>query len=115
VDHLAKARRKQVVIVIDNADQRSIHIQQEAFIIAQDFARNWNALTFIAVRPQTFFQSKRAGALSAYPHRVFTISPPRAEAVIDKRLQFALKICAGEIAPAAYPGLTLKVGNMSFS
>ena len=90
-----------------------MQIQQEAFIIAHDFARNWNALTFIAVRPQTFFQSKRAGTLSAYPHRIFTISPPRPEAVIEKRLQFALKICAGEIAPAAYPGLTLKVGNMS--
>jgi hypothetical protein len=113
VDHLAKARRKQIVIIIDNADQRSVQVQQEAFIIAHDFARNWNALAFIAVRPQTFFQSKRAGALSAYPHRVFTISPPRPEVVIEKRLQFALRICEGEVAPAAYPGLTLRVGNMS--
>jgi GTPase SAR1 family protein len=113
VDHLAKARRKQIVVIIDNADQRPVQVQQEAFIIAQDFARNWNALAFIAVRPQTFFQSKRAGAFSAYPHRIFTISPPRPEIVIEKRLQFALKICAGEITPAAYPGLTLRVGNMS--
>lgn len=74
VDHISKGRKKQVVVFIDNADQRAIKIQQEAFVIAQDFGKNWNALTFISVRPQTFFMSKRAGVLSAYPHRIFTIS-----------------------------------------
>ena len=113
IEHISKARRQQVILVLDNADQRPIQIQQDAFIVAQEFAKNWNAMVFIAVRPQTFYQSKRAGALSAYPHRVFTIAPPRPELVIEKRLKFALKISEGKISPESLHGLTINIGNLS--
>jgi GTPase SAR1 family protein len=55
VEHVARARKRQVIIIIDNADQRAVEVQQAAFIIAQEFARSWEALVFITVRPQTFF------------------------------------------------------------
>lgn len=113
IEHVASARKRQVVIVLDNADQRATEIQQAAFIIAQEFAQGWNALVFIAVRPQTFFQSKRAGALSAYPHKVFTILPPRPELVIEKRLVFALKIAEGRIGADALQGVRLHLANMA--
>ena len=113
IEHIAKGRMRQVVIIIDNADQRPIDIQQNAFIIARDFAQNWNALTFIAVRPQAFFHSRRSGALSAYPHRVFTISPPRPELVIERRLGFALKISQGQVSSEIFKGIKLDIGNMS--
>lgn len=113
VEHVAKARLRQIIIVIDNADQRAIEVQQAAFIIAQDFAQNWDALVFIAVRPQTFFQSKRAGTLAAYPHKVFTILPPRPEVVIEKRLSFALKLAEGRIEAENLRGIRLDLKNMS--
>jgi hypothetical protein len=87
-------------------------VQQAAFIISQEFAQNWNALVFITVRPQTFFLSKRAGALAAYPHNVFTILPPRPELVIEKRLIFALKVAEGRISPDDLQGVRLNLGNM---
>jgi hypothetical protein len=90
--------------MLDNVDQRALDVQQAAFIIAQEFAQNWNSLVFIAVRPQAFFQSKRAGALSAYPHKVFTILPPRPELVIERRLLFALKIAEGKFLPRPCKG-----------
>jgi hypothetical protein len=89
VEHVARGRKRQIIIIIDNADQRALDVQQAAFIVSQEFSRNWNAVVFITARPQTFFQSKRAGALAAYPHKVFTILPPRPELVIEKRLIFA--------------------------
>lgn len=113
IKHVALARKHQVIIVLDNADQRKLEVQQEAFIIAQDFARNWEALVFIAVRPQTFFQSKRTGALSAYPHKVFTILPPRPELVIEKRLVFALRLAEGRISTDMLKGVRLSIGNMA--
>src|SRR6185437_741249 len=113
IEHVALARKRQIIIVLDNADQRAIEVQQAAFIIAQDFARNWNALVFIAVRPQTFYQSKRAGTLAAYPHKVFTILPPRPEVVIEKRLIFALKIAEGNIAPDVLRGVRLTIGSIA--
>ena len=97
IEHISKARKRQVIIILDNSDQRPSDIQQAAFIVAQEFASDWNAMVFISVRPQTFVQSKRAGALSAYPHRVFTIAPPRPELVIEKRLKFALNVTEGKI------------------
>ncbi len=113
INHIAKGRKKQIIIIIDNADQRSIEVQQKAFVIAQDFANNWKALTFIAVRPITFFKSKRSGTLSAYPHRVFTISPPRPEFVIEKRLRFALNICMGKTTHSSLPEMTFDLRSMA--
>jgi hypothetical protein len=95
--HIAKGRKKQFVVMIDNADQRSSEIQQQAFLIAQNLAQQWNALVFIALRPQTFHQSKRAGVLSAYSERVFSVPPPRIDEVLEKRLDFALAMATGKI------------------
>lgn len=113
IEHVSRARKRQVVVMIDNADQRAIDIQQEAFIISQEFAQTWEALVFIAVRPQTFFHSKRAGTLAAYPHKVFTILPPRPELVLEKRLVFALKIAEGRLAPNSLKGVHLDLKNMA--
>jgi GTPase SAR1 family protein len=113
IEHVALARKRQIIIILDNADQRAIDVQQAAFIISQEFAQNWNALAFITARPQTFFQSKRAGTLAAYPHNVFTILPPRPELVIEKRLVFALRVAEGRISPDALQGVRLNLGNMT--
>lgn len=75
IQHVARARTRQIIFMLDNADQRAIDFQQTAFIIAHEMAKNWDTVVFISVRPQTFFQSKRAGVLSGYPHKVFTILP----------------------------------------
>jgi hypothetical protein len=113
IEHIALARKQQIIFMLDNADQRRAEIQQAGFIIAQEFAQNWNAIVFIAVRPQTFFQSKRAGALSAYPHKVLTIEPPRPEIVIEKRLLFALKVAEGKIPAAMLEGVRLSIQSMA--
>ena len=113
IGHISKARKRQVILILDNSDQRSTDIQQESFIIAQEVASSWNAMVFISVRPQTFFRSKRAGALSAYPHRVFTIAPPRPELVIEKRLKFALSVADGDVLPEKMHGITLNFEDLA--
>ena len=113
IEHLAKARRQQVILILDNSDQRPTDTQQTAFIVAQEFASEWNAMVFISVRPQTFFQSKRSGAFSAYSHRVFTIAPPRPELVIEKRLKFALSISEGRVSPEKLQGIIINTKNLS--
>lgn len=97
ISHISKGRKQQVIFLLDNADQRDNEIQQAAFIIAQNLAKDWEAAVFIAVRPQTFYKSKQAGALTAYTHRVFTIAPPRVDEVMEKRLRFALNMAEGRI------------------
>lgn len=96
ISHLSAMRKRQIIICLDNADQRDFETQQSAFIISQEFAREWDALSFISVRPQTFYKSKRAGAFTAYPQKIFTIAPPRIDSVIEKRLRFALSMAEGD-------------------
>jgi len=105
LQHVAKARRKQVVLFIDNTDQRDEATQQQAFLISQEIAERWRPVTvFVALRPETFYRSLRIGALSGYHPKAFTISPPRTERVIHKRLRFALRITSGEIPMQSVAG-----------
>ncbi|MGI8857166.1 MAG: hypothetical protein ACR2JW_15585 [Thermomicrobiales bacterium] len=97
LQHIAYGRSKQVVIVLDNADQREEEIQQQVFLIAQEMAAQWPALVFFALRPETFHRSMSSGALSGYHPKAFTISPPRMDLVIERRLRFALRITSGDI------------------
>ena len=112
--HLVRGQRKQVVIVLDNADQRDYDVQQAAFIIGQNFAKDWGAAVFLAVRPQTFHRSKQVGSLTAYPHRVFTISPPRVDRVIGRRLVFALNLAEGNTSARWLADVELQLPNIGY-
>jgi GTPase SAR1 family protein len=114
ITHVARGRRKQVVIFLDNADQRVYEVQQEAFLIAQDLASNWPATVFVALRPETFYKSLRSGALSGYHPRAFTISPPRIDDVIHNRLSFGLRLASGDIPISSLPDeIKVKFDNLA--
>jgi len=113
IGHIAKERKKQIIISLDNSDQRDFIIQQDTFIIGHELAKEWNAAVFLSVRPFTFYKSKQAGAFSAYPSKVFTILPPRIDDLINKRLVFALKMAEGEIPVIGLKYLNLNTSNIS--
>ena len=102
--HISKARKKQIIIFIDNVDQRETASQQKAFLVAQEMAENWPVTVFLALRPGTFHWSLKFGALSGYHPKAFTISPPRIDEVLEKRLAFAQKITRGEIFLTRFDG-----------
>lgn len=91
LDHIARARKKQIVVFLDNIDQRTAEFQDELFVIGQTMAESWPVTVFLSLRPETFYRSKRKGSLSAYQPRAFSIAPPRVEIVLDKRLSYALE------------------------
>ncbi len=110
--HLAHGRNKQIILVLDNADQRTFSVQQETFLIAQELAATRNLIVFVALRPSTFYISKTTGALSAYQNKILTIAPPPADDVIQKRLIFAARVAEGKVAPAALSGIRLHLGSV---
>jgi predicted type IV restriction endonuclease/GTPase SAR1 family protein len=110
--HLARGQRKQIILVMDNADQRTFEVQQEAFLIAQELAASRNVLVFVALRPSTFYQSKTTGALSGYQNKILTISPPPADEVLQRRLAFAVRVAEGKVAPVALDKIRLELGNV---
>jgi len=113
IEHLSKGRRKQVVICIDNADQRDLADQQSAFLAAQEFASVWKALVLVSIRPRTYFASKAAGSLSAYPQRILTVSPPRVDLVLQRRLTFSLELAEGREPIERLEGISVKLDSIA--
>lgn len=107
LEFISKNQKKQLIVFIDNCDQRNDIDQEIAFLIAQEFASEWPVIAFICLRPETFHKTKKKeGALSGYHPKAFTIPPPRIDEVIRKRLTFAQKITGGEIALSKLPNKT---------
>jgi GTPase SAR1 family protein len=75
LNRLRSTRRRQIVVFLDNIDQRSNEDQEEVFLISNELAQNWLATVFVTLRPETFYASSRRGALSGYQPRVFTTLP----------------------------------------
>ncbi len=98
LEHISKNHKKQIIVFIDNCDQRNDVDQETAFLISQEFATDWPVIVFVCLRPETFHRTKKKeGALSGYHPKAFTIAPPRIDDVINKRLSFAQKITSGEV------------------
>ena len=112
IAHISKGRKRRIILVLDNADQRNFEVQQEAFLIAQELAATRSLFVFVALRPSTFYLSKTTGALSAYQNKILTISPPPADEVVQRRLAFALRVAEGKAAPAALEGIRLNLGSI---
>lgn len=110
--HLAKGQGKQIILIIDNADQRDFETQQQAFLIAQELASSRNLLVFVALRPSTFYRSKMTGALAGYQNRMLTVAPPPADEVLEKRITFAVRVAEGQIAPEALQNIRLNVSSV---
>jgi len=91
LEHISKGRKRQIVVFLDNIDQRPTDFQDRVFLIGQSLAETWPVTVFISLRPETFYTSRMKGALAAYQPRVFTIAPPRIDLVIAARLQFVLE------------------------
>lgn len=90
LEWMKRSWRRQIVIFLDNVDQRSTDDQNQVFLISNELAAVWPATVFVTLRPETFYTSEREGAISGYHPRVFTISPPRAEVMLERRVKFAL-------------------------
>lgn len=110
--YLSTVKHKQIILIMDNADQRTFVIQQEAFLIAQELASSRTLLVFVALRPSTFLLSKMTGALSGYQHKVLAISPPPADEVVLRRLSFAVRVAEGKVAPAALSGIRVRLQSV---
>jgi hypothetical protein len=88
--HLVTLRQQQVIIVLDNVDQRLQSDQEEVFLVAEGIAKNWPCTVFVTLRPETFNASRVDGTLTGYQPRAFTIQPPRVERMVSRRLKFGL-------------------------
>ena len=103
LEHLRSSWRRQLVVFLDNIDQRNSADQEQVFLIANELAQHWPATVFVTLRPETFYRSSRSGTLSGYQPRVFTIAPPRADIMLQRKVDFALKQIADTGRLGSFP------------
>ena len=89
--------KRQLIIFLDNSDQRSEQDQQTTFLIAQEMANRWQAVVYLTLRPETYHASMQRGALTGYHPKAFTVAPPLIDRVIKKRLYFGLRVTNGDV------------------
>ncbi len=111
--HIAKGRKKQIILFLDNADQRDEKTQELTFLIAQEFADSWQVVVFVALRPETFHRSKTIGALTGYHPKAFTIAPPRIDLVLKKRLDFAEALTTGQVPIPGLQQMRMNLGKLT--
>lgn len=113
LEFVSHSTHRQILIFLDNTDQRNDRDQEDAFLIAQEMSEQWSALVFLPLRPETFHASRQRGALTGYHTRAFTVSPPRIDHILRKRLSFGLKITRGEYAIPSLPaGVTVRLEGL---
>ena len=119
-DHLARAVKRvtsttsrQLVVVLDNADQRATSIQIEAFAVAQELSLSWGALVFLALRPQTYTQIRQTTSIVGSAQRVFSIPPPRLEEALRRKLLFAVDIAEGRLDATKLKVVRLDLSSFS--
>ena len=113
LEHIAKGHKRQLVLFLDNVDQRKPPFQEQAFLLAQSVAEHWPVVVFLSLRPETFKSSQAEGSLSAYQPGVFTIKPPRVDQAVAKRLTFARELLEKEERFNWFPkGVTFRSENL---
>jgi hypothetical protein len=113
IARITRTRRRQVVIFLDNVDQRDHKDQNRVFLAANELASSWDASVFVTLRPETYYESQRYGAISGYHPRVFSIAPPRSDVMLQKRIDFALRVLeSGGDVRTSSGGLTLESENL---
>lgn len=114
LEHISKGQGRQIVVFLDNIDQRPQAFQEEVFLIGNALAQAWPGTVFISLRPDVFYYSIKKGSLTGYQPRVFTISPPRVDRVLLKRLEYASRTLERKGALENFPqGVSLRSDRLS--
>jgi len=112
-NHIQKGRKKQIVMFLDNVDQRPYEFQERVFLVGQSMAERWPTTVFISIRPETFYRSRLSGTLKAYHQRAFTISPPRVDEVIVKRMKYGIGLLKTGIQLGSNENVLIKAESLS--
>jgi len=98
IAHLRGQRQFAVAIFFDNLDRRNPTIQEEAYLRASAVARDWSALTFVCLRPSSYYHSKVFGVIDSVAPRIINVVSPKTSYIITKRLKYAKKYAEGDAA-----------------
>ena len=107
--------KKQVLIVLDNADQKDAAFQYEVHDLAQQLATSFPVTIVLSLRESTFFRLSKSPRADAFSQQqVFHIRAPRLELVISARFVYLADLLkARDVSIQSATGVTLTVKNIN--
>jgi len=89
--YLVRERRSRIIIIIDNADQFDIEVQERVFLFANALYRNAYCGIFISLREGYYYKWRNKPPFDAYINNVYHISAPSYSEVLQKRIDYTVK------------------------
>ena len=86
--HYWRAKKKAIIINIDNTDQFDQDLQDYCFSLANNLSKKLKCISIISLREERYISSRIRGYLDAYEDSGFRISSPNPQKVFLKRLEF---------------------------
>jgi len=89
--YLISEQRKRILIVIDNADQYDMSVQEKVFLYANSLHKQTNCAVIISMREGYYYKWRYKPPFDAYDSNVYHISAPKYGEVLQKRIDYTLK------------------------
>ncbi|RKS97977.1 AAA family ATPase [Chryseobacterium defluvii] len=90
-NYLIRERRKRMIVIIDNADQYSILIQEKIFLFSHSLSRNSNCGVIFSLREGYYYKWRNRPPFDAYESNVYHITAPKYSEVLLKRINYTLE------------------------
>lgn len=90
INHFVHAKEKEMIVVLDNCDKRSLEEQLLMFDVATWLKENVKTIVFLPLRETTFDHYRNQKPLdTVVKDLIFRINPPSLEKVIYSRIKYA--------------------------
>ncbi len=115
-NYLIRDRRKRIIVIIDNADQYKIDIQEQIFLYAHSLSRNSNCGVIFSLREGYYYKWRNKTPFDAYESNVYHITAPKYSEVLLKRIDFTLEHLnnlEGKSSSVTRKGFKIEISNQS--
>lgn len=115
-NYLIKERRKRIIVIIDNADQYSIAIQEKIFLYSHSLSRNSNCGIIFSLREGYYYKWRNKPPFDAYESNVYHITAPKYSEVLLRRINYTLEHLnqlQGTTSSVTRKGLKIEMSNQS--
>lgn len=115
-NYLIRDRRKRIIVIIDNADQFRIDIQEQIFLFAHSLSRNSNCGVIFSLREGYYYKWRNKTPFDAYESNVYHITAPKYSEVLLKRIDFTLEHLnnlEGTTSSFTRKGFKIEISNQS--
>lgn len=89
--YLIRERRLRLIVILDNADQFDVKIQEKAFLLSSSLNRKAHCGVFVSLREGYYYKWRHSPPFDAFESNVYHITAPKYSEVLQRRIDYTLK------------------------